>query len=52
MAIPDFQNVMRPVLASVQDGAPLPLNELRERVAGGERQAGVRGEAARQRLFR
>nr|WP_322940324.1 winged helix-turn-helix domain-containing protein [Pseudomonas sp. s4] len=33
MAIPDFQSVMRPVLATVQDGAPLPLNELRERVA-------------------
>ena len=33
MAIPDFQSVMRPVLATVQDGAPLALNELRERVA-------------------
>jgi restriction system protein len=33
MAIPDFQSVMRPVLATVQDGKPLPLNELRERVA-------------------
>ncbi|SNS72289.1 restriction endonuclease [Pseudomonas segetis] len=33
MAIPDFQTVMRPVLATVQSGAPLPLNELRERVA-------------------
>ena len=33
MAIPDFQSVMRPVLTSVQNGAPLPLNELRERVA-------------------
>nr|WP_314492111.1 restriction endonuclease [uncultured Pseudomonas sp.] len=33
MAIPDFQSVMRPVLATVQDGLPLPLNELRERVA-------------------
>ncbi|ARU87325.1 restriction endonuclease [Pseudomonas sp. M30-35] len=33
MAIPDFQSVMRPVLATVQSGAPLPLNELRERVA-------------------
>ncbi|MBD8616938.1 restriction endonuclease [Pseudomonas putida] len=33
MAIPDFQSVMRPVLATVQNGAPLPLNELRERVA-------------------
>lgn len=30
MAIPDFQSVMRPVLAAVQNGAPLPLNELRE----------------------
>ncbi len=33
MAIPDFQSVMRPVLSTVQNGAPLPLNELRERVA-------------------
>jgi len=33
MPIPDFQSVMRPVLATVQNGAPLPLNELRERVA-------------------
>lgn len=33
MAIPDFQSVMRPVLATVQTGVPLPLNELRERVA-------------------
>lgn len=33
MAIPDFQSVMRPVLATVQDGASLPLSELRERVA-------------------
>ena len=33
MAIPDFQSVMRPVLAAVQDGVPLALNELRERVA-------------------
>lgn len=33
MAIPDFQSVMRPVLSTVQSGAPLPLNELRERVA-------------------
>jgi|TARA_R100000049_G_C1944434_1_gene89164 restriction system protein len=33
MAIPDFQSVMRPVLATVQDGVPLALNELRERVA-------------------
>ncbi len=33
MAIPDFQSVMRPVLSTVQSGTPLPLNELRERVA-------------------
>ncbi|PYC02002.1 restriction endonuclease [Pseudomonas protegens] len=33
MAIPDFQSVMRPVLTTVQNGAPLPLRELRERVA-------------------
>lgn len=33
MAIPDFQSIMRPVLATVQNGAPLALNELRERVA-------------------
>ncbi|MDT4833257.1 Mrr restriction system protein [compost metagenome] len=33
MAIPDFQSVMRPVLATVQDGAPLQLSVLRERVA-------------------
>lgn len=33
MAIPDFQSVMRPVLSTVQNGATLPLNELRERVA-------------------
>ncbi|WP_082481414.1 restriction endonuclease [Pseudomonas sp. Leaf127] len=33
MAIPDFQSVMRPVLSAVQNGTPLPLNELRERVA-------------------
>ncbi|WP_328803402.1 winged helix-turn-helix domain-containing protein [Pseudomonas triticifolii] len=33
MGIPDFQSVMRPVLSTVQNGAPLPLNELRERVA-------------------
>lgn len=33
MAIPDFQSVMRPVLSAVQNGAPLPLHELRERVA-------------------
>ena len=33
MAIPDFQSVMRPVLAMVHDGAALPLSELRERIA-------------------
>lgn len=33
MAIPDFQSVMRPVLTAVQNGAPLPLHELREWVA-------------------
>ncbi len=33
MSIPDFQSVMRPVLATVQNGAPLPLSEVRERVA-------------------
>lgn len=33
MAIPDFQTVMLPVLATVESGAPMPLNELRERVA-------------------
>lgn len=33
MAVPDFQSVMRPVLATVQNGAPLPLRELRERIA-------------------
>lgn len=33
MAIPDFQSVMRPLLATVQNGTPLPLSELRERVA-------------------
>lgn len=33
MPIPDFQIVMRPVLATVQNGAPLQLNELRERIA-------------------
>jgi len=33
VAIPDFQSVMRPVLSTVQSGVPLPLNELRERVA-------------------
>lgn len=33
MAIPDFQTVMRPVLAAVADGAPLALSVLREQVA-------------------
>lgn len=33
MPIPDFQSVMRPVLALVKDGAALPLGELRERIA-------------------
>src|SRR3989338_6514396 len=33
MSIPDFQSVMRPVLAMVEDGAALPLGELRERIA-------------------
>lgn len=33
MPIPDFQSVMRPLLANVQNGAPLPLRELRERIA-------------------
>ncbi|WIE47676.1 restriction endonuclease [Pseudomonas sp. GM17] len=33
MPIPDFQSVMRPVLTTVQNGAPLPLSELRERIA-------------------
>ena len=33
MPIPDFQSVMRPVLATVQNGAPLQPNELRERIA-------------------
>lgn len=32
MPIPDFQTVMRPVLASVADGAPLALGALRERI--------------------
>src|SRR5690554_7849508 len=32
MAIPDFQSVMRPVLAAVSSG-PLMLSEVRERVA-------------------
>lgn len=33
MAIPDFQSVMRPVLQAVGDGVPLPLSELRVRIA-------------------
>jgi restriction system protein len=33
MAIADFQGALRPVLATVQNGTPMPLNELRERVA-------------------
>ena len=33
MAIPDFQSVMRPVLAAVADGEPLALRDLRERIA-------------------
>lgn len=33
MAIPDFQSVMRPVLSTVQNGTPMPLNEVREQVA-------------------
>ncbi|WP_223453263.1 MULTISPECIES: restriction endonuclease [unclassified Pseudomonas] len=33
MPIPDFQSVMRPVLTTVQNGAPLPLNALREQIA-------------------
>lgn len=32
MAIPDFQSVMRPVLATVADGKPLALSALREQV--------------------
>lgn len=32
MAIPDFQSVMRPVLAEVADGTPVSLKALRERV--------------------
>lgn len=34
MPIPDFQSVMRPILAAVADGVPLALGELRERIAG------------------
>lgn len=33
MAIPDFQTVMRPVLAAVADGVPLALSESRELIA-------------------
>ena len=33
MAIPDFQSLMRPVLAAVADGMPLALASLREQVA-------------------
>ena len=33
MSIPDFQSVMRPVLSVVEDGTPLALSELRERIA-------------------
>ncbi|KKA04614.1 restriction endonuclease [Pseudomonas ogarae] len=33
MPIPDFQSVMRPILATVADGTPLALSELRERIA-------------------
>ncbi|MBM6442736.1 MULTISPECIES: restriction endonuclease [Pseudomonas] len=33
MAIPDFQSVMRPVLAEVADGTPISLKALRERLA-------------------
>src|SRR5690606_22752191 len=32
MAIPDFQTVMRPVLAAVAEGSSLTLNQLREHV--------------------
>ena len=32
MAIPDFQSVMRPVLAEVADGLPISLKALREQV--------------------
>ena len=34
MAIPDFQSVMRPLLTSVQNDAPLSLNELIEWMIG------------------
>ncbi|WP_185267560.1 restriction endonuclease [Halopseudomonas xiamenensis] len=33
MAIPDFQSVMRPVLAAVADGMPIALSVLREHIA-------------------
>lgn len=33
MAIPDFQTVMRPVLAAVANGVPLALSDLRELIA-------------------
>lgn len=33
MAIPDFQSLMRPVLAAVADGMPLALAALREQIA-------------------
>ena len=33
MPIPDFQSVMRPVLATVADGTALALSDLRERIA-------------------
>lgn len=33
MPIPDFQSVMRPILEIVRDGGPLPLAEVRQRVA-------------------
>lgn len=33
MPIPDFQSVMRPVLATVADGTPIALSALRKRIA-------------------
>lgn len=33
MAIPDFQSVMRPVLAAVSDGQPRTLGDVRQHVA-------------------
>ncbi|WP_296178908.1 restriction endonuclease [Pseudomonas sp. UBA1879] len=33
MSIPDFQSVMRPVLATVENGSPIPLSDVRERIA-------------------